>query len=76
MLDHFAAPQMQRIDRENTERGNLRTAEAWLAQHEQDERLARMTPRHRDPEFLLNLREFIAFCVVIGAGCGLLLAIG
>jgi hypothetical protein len=75
MFDHFTAPQMQRLDRENTERGNLRTAKAWLA--DQDARLAMTKPRPISrPVFIVELREFIAFCIFTGAGVGVLLAIG
>jgi hypothetical protein len=49
--------------------------EAWLA--DQDARLAMTKPRPIPrPVFIVELREFIAFCIVMGAGVGALLAIG
>jgi hypothetical protein len=70
----FDAPQIKRLRSEMTERDALRTAEAWLA--DQDARLAMTKPRPIPrPVFIVELREFIAFCIFMGAGVGVLLAI-
>ena len=74
MLDHFTAPQMQRIDRENTERGNLRTAEAWLEQYE----LRDMRSQHEltAAEYARELRRCVYFAVAMIAAVYGLLSIG
>lgn len=77
MLDHFSAPQMQRLDRDNTERNTLRTAEAWL--DEQDARLSLVKPRPQAWDWVLVLEEarnFILAVAALGAVCYGLLSIG
>lgn len=75
----FDAPQMKRIDAEMTEREALRTAEAWLSENDQNERLARMTPRQIDyrAEMLAKeARQFALFAACAAVVLYAFLSIG
>lgn len=77
MLDHYTAPQMQRVESEMTERDAIRAAEAWLA--DQDARLSMMRPRHREwdwPLVLEEARNFLLAVTVLGLALYGLLSIG
>lgn len=77
MLDQPA--QTRRISAEITERDALRTAEAWLHQHEQDARLSLVKPRPQAWDWVLVLEEarnFILAVAALGAVCYGLLSIG
>ena len=70
----FDAPQIKRLRSEMTERDALRTAEAWLADHEQNERLARMTPRQTDPIAAMWAKEAREFVLLVACAFVVLFA--